>query len=286
MTIPSILSSPSQKRTFLLASIAVLVICTTAILSIAKFAPSTPIWTSINSLFISIVASGVFALISGLYMYYFFIDPNDLRTQITILPQDIRQTLYGLALRAKEYRIFVRTGRHFRAEILPVLAGQAIKERRPIRLEVVLLDLRDKDICEKYANFRKTSSFDRSIWSTSYVQIEILATILQLICTSKTHPGLIDIHLFLSKRLSSFRIEGSNDLILVTREDPKDTASRYSSDHREFGAYITEFNWIKEEAFCTASPITLQEIFSKNPEISELEENAKKASQELSPYVR
>ncbi|NTW99905.1 MAG: hypothetical protein HGB35_08280 [Geobacteraceae bacterium] len=155
-----------------------------------------------------------------------------------------------------------------------------------------MLDFRDKDLCEKYANFRKTSSFDRQAWDTSYVQIEILATILALIRATQKHHGFVYIHLFLSKRLSAFRIEGSNVEILVTREDPKDTATRYSCIHRDFGAYATEFGWIREEAFRVVNnesgilPPTLQEMFGKNPEVMALEDGAAKACDEPSPYVR
>lgn len=291
MTVTGILSSPSQKRTFLLTSSMVLFICIIGIFMIAWLAPSTPIWNSLSSLFISSVASGVFALVAGIYIYYFFVDPNDIAAKTTILPQDIKQTLHDIALMAKDYKIFVRTGRYFRAEILPVLAKQACQERCPIRVEVILLDLRDKELCEKYANFRKTSSFDRQAWDTSYVQTEILATILALIRISQTHHGSVDIHLFLSKRLSVFRIEGSTGEILVTREDPKDTASRYSRNHRDFGAYVTEFGWIQEEAFRVVNeagiwPSTLQEMFFNNPEVMALEYEAEKACDEPSPYVR
>lgn len=292
MTVTGILSSPSQKRTFLLASSMVLFICIIGIFMIAWLAPSTPIWNSLSSLFISSVASGVFALVAGLYIYYFFADPNDIAAKTTILPQDIEQTLHVIALRAKDYKIFVRTGRHFRAEILPMLVKQACQARCQIRVEVVLLDLRDKDLCEKYANFRRISLFDRQAWNTTYVQTQILATILTLIHASREHSELVNIHLFLSKRLSAFRIEGSTDEILVTREDPKDTASRYSHNHRNFGAYVTEFCWIREEAFRVVNNeagigrTMLSELFGNNQEIMSLEVEAKKACSELSPYVR
>lgn len=292
MTVTGILSSPSQKRTFLFASSMVLLICIIGIFMIAWLAPSTPIWNSLSSLFISFVASGVFALVAGLYIFYFFVDPNDITAKTTVLSQDIEQTLHMIALSAKDYKIFVRTGRHFRAEILPVLIKQACKTRCPIRVEVILLDLRDKDLCEKYANFRKTSSFDRKVWDTSYVQTQILATIKALMNISREHSELVKIHLFLSKRLSAFRIEGSSDEILVTREDPKDTASRYSHNHRDFGAYVTEFSWIRDEAFRVVNneagigSSMLKEIFDSNHELMTLKNEAEKACDEPSPYVR
>jgi hypothetical protein len=240
MTLSGILSSPSQRRSFLLASTAVLCLCTIAVLAIAHFAPSTPIWSAINNLLISVVASGVFALVSGLYISYFFVDPNDIAAGSVLLPQDVGQALEAIVTKAADYKIFVRTGRHFRAEVLPMLVKQARKARRPIRVEVVLLDFRDKSVCERYADYRKAASFDRQLWDIHYVQKEVMATILALIQASRDNRGLVDIHLFLSKRLSIFRIEGSSDEILVTREDPTDTASRYCRAHRDFSAFVTD----------------------------------------------
>jgi hypothetical protein len=290
MTLSGILSSPSQRRSFLLASGAVLLISIIAVFAISYFAPNMPIWNALNSLVISVVASGVFALVSGLYISYFFVDPNDIAAKSTLLPEDIGHALQTIATRAADYKIFVRTGRHFRAEILPMLVKRARETRHPIRVEVVLLDFRDKDVCEKYANYRKVSSFDRQIWNTSYVQQEILATILSVIQVSDENPGLIDIQLFLSKRLSTFRIEGSSDEILVTREDPKDTASRYSRSHRDFSAFVTEFCWICDEAYRMpknpGEAATLRAIFNENAEIADLEKSAAKATNSPSPYVR
>jgi hypothetical protein len=293
MTIFGILSSPSQRRSFLLASGAVLLISIIAILYISYYFPNTPIWNALNSMLISIVASGVFALVSCLYISYFFMDPNDIETKSTLLPQDIDQALKDIALKAADYKIFVRTGRHFRAEILPLLVRQARGKRCPIRMEVVLLDFREKAVCKKYANFRKTSSFDRQLWDTQYVQKEVLATILALITVTNDNRDLVDIDLFLSTRLSTFRIEGSSDEILITREDPKDTASRYLRAHRDFSAFVSEFSWIRDEAYKVPKesggglPAALPTMFPENADdIVKLASLVGQALRSGSPYVR
>lgn len=292
MTVTGILSSPSQRRTFLLATGAVLTLCIISILAVSYYAPHTPIWDSVKSLFISVVASGVFAIVASLYISFFFADPEDAKSQTTLLPQDIGKALQKIASRAGNYRIFVRTGRHFRAEILPMLVRSAIVSRHPIKIEVVLLDLRNNTVCEQYANYRKSSSFDRKLWDTSYVKKEVLATILALMKATGDNPGLLDIRLFLSSRLSTFRIEGSSDEILITREDPKDTATRYSRTHRDFGAFVTEFCWIRDEAYHITDnkageiPSSLREIFGESDEVLSLEREASRAAFERSPYVR
>lgn len=292
MTLSGIFSSPSQRRSFLLATGGVLTLAVVAILAISYFAPDKPIWNTLNSLFISVVASGVFAIVSALYVTYFFVDPNDVVARSTLLPEDIGQALKSIAASARDYKIFVRTGRHFRAEILPMLVEGARQRRQPIRVEVVLLDFRDKAVCQRYADYRKASSFDRQLWDVSYVQKEIVATILVLIQASQTNRGLINMNLFLSSRLSTFRIEGSSDEILITREDPKDTASRYSHTHRDFAAFVTEFTWIRDAAYCVPKEgdrvlaASLVTMFGDTAEISALEKLAKKVIEAPSPYVR
>jgi len=292
MSISGILSSPSQRRSFLLLSAALLVCGFIAIFAIAFHAPTTPAWAALNSFVISVVAGGAFALVSGLYIFFFFVDPNDNAASSVLLPEDIRQTLEDVAEMAPDYKIFVRTGRHFRAEILPILARKARQNRLRIRIEVVLLDFRDEALCEKYGAYRKASSFDRNSWCARYVQAEVVATILKLIEASRENRGLLDIHLFLSRRLSTFRIEGSSDEILVTREDPKDTASRYRRTHRDFPAFVNEFDWIRDEAHEVAVdghkglPTTLHAMFGENTLITSLEAEAIQATKSKSPYAR
>lgn len=292
MSLSGILSSPSQRRSFFFLSVLLLGFGLIGILTIACYAPNTPVWAAVNSFFISIVAGGVFALTSGLYLLYFFVDPNDIAASSILLPKDIGQALEDIAKRAPDYKIFVRTGRHFRAEILPILTKQARQNRLRVGIEVVLLDFRDEAICEKYATYRKTSSFDGKSWCTRYVQVEVLATILKLIEASRENRGLLDIHLFLSRRLSTFRIEGSSDEILVTREDPKDIASRYLRSHHDFPAFVNEFDWVRDEAHEIALsgddglPATLPKMLGENALITSLEAQAVQATKARSPYAR
>lgn len=288
MSLSGILNSPSQRRSFLLLSVVLLVCGLIGFLAIAIYAPNTPVWNAVNSFFISVVSGGVFALTSSLYLLYFFEDPNEIAASCVLLPKDIGQTLEEIAKRASDYKIFVRTGRHFRAEILPILAKQARQSRRRIRIEVILLDFRDEAICDKYAAYRRVSSFDGKSWCIRYVQSEVLATILKLIDASKENSGLLDARLFLSTRLSTFRIEGSSDELLVTREDPKDTASRFLRNHRDFSAFANEFDWIRDEAHEVAikGAASLSAMFDENPLLTSLEERAIQAMKSGSPYAR
>ncbi|AQH01532.1 hypothetical protein A9R05_22230 [Burkholderia sp. KK1] len=292
MSINGVLSSPSQRRKVLFLWVAILIVGLVGIVWFAPLPTDAPARTALYNVFASLVASGIFALVTSVFGFYFLSDPNELAATSVLLPEDIGQALLDIARSATSYSISVRTGRHFRAEILPVLVKQARLKRQPIKVEVVLLDFRDNALCDKYATYRKTSSFDSKSWDIEYVQTEVLATIHKIIDVSRKNRRLVTIELYLSKRLSTFRIEGSADEMLVTREDPKDTASRYRRDHRDFPAFVNELKWIREEAYRVQPlddgglPATLQDMFGADSLAARLEEKVKKAAESESPYVR
>ncbi|WP_145991807.1 hypothetical protein [Pseudomonas sp. FFUP_PS_473] len=247
MSLSGIFSSHYQRRSFLVASTLVIAACGIIIMLIAFYGKDDPLWEAFNNFIISIVASGAFAIISTLYLSY-FTDPRLARAETLILPQDINENLHRLAGGAHDYRIYVRTGRHFRAKALPALVKHACESRQPIRMEVILLDFRDVEVCERYAEFRKSASFDHYLWDTKYVQHEVLATIIAIAKAVNLNRPFIQVDLRLSNRLSTFRIEGNADEMIVTREDPKDYAYCYTRKHRDFSGLLTEFNWVKREA--------------------------------------
>lgn len=257
------------------------------------FSGDTRGWNLLINFLVAIVASGVFALTSALYITYFFVDPFEVASATKLLPEDIGQALIDMAGRATDYKLFVRTGRHFRAEILPVLIKNATQTRRPIRIEAVLLDFRDDDLCQKYATYRENASFDGKLWTKEYVQKEVLATILKLMDATRNRSSLINVALYLSARLSTFRIDGSSDEFIVTREDPKDMASRYLRSHNDYSAFLNEFNWARESAEKVKSgtggsslPATIEEMFDASPLVASLGADARTATSERSPYAR
>lgn len=246
VSLSGIFSSRYQRRSFLVASTLVIAVCGVLIMLIAYYGKDQALWEAFNNFFISIVASGAFAIISTLYLSY-FTDPRLARAETLILPQDIDENLCRLAGGAHDYRIYVRTGRHFRAKALPTLVKHALESRQPIRLDVILLDFRDIEVCQRYAEFRKSASFG-NLWSREYVEHEVLATIIALAQAVNLNRPFIQAELHLSSRLSTFRIEGNADEIMVTREDPKDYAYCYTRKHKDFSGLLTEFNWVKSES--------------------------------------
>jgi len=153
----------------------------------------------------------------------------------------------------------------------------------PIRAEVILLDFRDAAVCKRYADYRG--------YQVEYVQWEIMATILRLIEASASTPFL-EVELYLSTRLSIFRLDGTTDEFIVTREDASDFAARYRRSNSYFGALLNEFSWVKADAYRISNippfnrlPPTLDEMFGDlGPLHTLLAQAAEEATSENSPY--
>ena len=293
MSLQGIFSSPTQRRRFLLTSSFIILASVFLVLTIYLCSPDTRGWNLLLDVLVGLLASAIFVIIAALYVKYFFEDPYEIAFASKLLSKDIGPALRKMATTALEYKLFVRTGRHFRADILPLLVDNATRLRRPTVVEVILLDFRNDDVCEKYALYRKSSSYDRFQWSKEYVQKEVLATILKLLQAVHDHPSFIEVNLYLSSRLSTFRFDGSQEQMIVTREDPKDIASRYRSSDTEFAAYLNEFRWSRDGAceveigIVSVAPIDkLRELFDNCPVIAELEEQAAEATESPSPYAR
>jgi hypothetical protein len=287
MSVSGIMSSPFQRRLLFYFTLAIIAASCLFLYLIYAATSDSRGWNVIIGLLSGVIGSAIFALLSTYFIYYFFIDPLAADAASQLLPQDIAVSLKQMANTATEYKLYVRTGRHFRSVILPLLVQRSQQRRMPISIEVVLLDFRDTELCEKYAEYRKASSFDGKTWDVPYIQIEIMATILGLLQAASDN---IRIGLYLSKRLSTFRLDGTSDEVIITREDPRDDASRYTRSHQRFAAYQQEFLWVKQDASKVdlkrdaALRVAFENTFSRAAITHQLLDRAMAAMSDGSPY--
>ncbi len=293
MSIQGIMSSSAQRRRLLSIWVILILALGAVIVAIFWSTAESRGWNVIINFLLAFETSAIFALLSTIFLSYYFTDPFDEERASVLLPEDIDGSLNALVQTGANYKIFVRTGRHFRASILPALVQRANLDRSPLRVEVILLDILDDVVCERYVEYRRTATFDKREWNLRYLRIEILATIICLAKAIQDSGGRVEIDLFLSKRLSTLRIDGTDNEIIVTREDPKDVAFRYRRQDRHFSAFVQDFRWIKQEARevpkmrGNTSPIdTLRDVFGDIPLIKELIGEAVAATSKGTPYAR
>ena len=284
----NLLHSRSQRRLLVTLSFTLLITVTLVTFIFYWLTPDARWANTIISYMLSFIASGSFALFSLLYLDYFFVDATKKKEATIVLPKDIRQKIETIAIDGLTYTIYARTGRHFRAEVLPQIMKQAKLKRRKVSIDAILIDLRDTGLCERYASYRSNASFDATKWSRDYVQTEVLATILSLADTAKKYGELAEINLYLSQRLSIFRIEGSAAQLIVTSENPKDIAFCYHKDSQEFNSYWQELEFIKKDAtrqsLAGIQHDALAQLINAGSIFTELKEAAAIAQKNGSPY--
>lgn len=294
MSIDGIMKSLSQRRSYLIIMVLVMMVLALGAWALEYFNESiqpAEVWLGV---ILSVLASGIFAVIHTVLVYFVFTDADRDERSKKVLPADIGAALLDVANSTSNYQIFVRTGRHYRAAILPVLESKASTDRAPCVTTVILLDLRDDSLVEQYAGYRKSTAFDKHLWNREYVRVSILATIIAVCRAHCRNPMLFSPKLFLSPRLSMFRIEGSPTELVVTTEDPKDPAVRLRAVHHELRAHLRELDLVRQGSKEIEVPGKLGNIRSGlaqtlgNPAWlnDELWEKAETAVGNESPYKR
>lgn len=261
------------------------------LIAIVWFSSDISGWATTVSVLTSVIASVIFSALSAMLLRYYFVDTEHAETSARVIPQDISTTLRRIAEDSDSYSIYVRTGRHFRAEILPQLVRNAVAKSRTLSLEIILLDFRNIKTCTRYAEYRANASFDRDKWNCRYVQEEIVATILKVNELAIENRAIMKVSLYLTSRLSFFRIEGSPQEILVTREDPKDMAAYYPRNDSYHVAFMRELEWVKiddstERMDLNFDAAQFRETFREVESIEDVLEGAASKIGNASPYVR
>lgn len=120
-------------------------------------------------------------------------------------------------------------GRYTRATTIPKLAEAARRSSFGRDIKIYLLDPQNLNLCKEYAIYRSSlkSASSSNPWTTETVQDEILATILVALKFRYFEP-LLKIDIYLLDHFSAFRLDISDDFVVVTKEDK--TASALKAD--------------------------------------------------------
>src|SRR6266508_863839 len=114
------------------------------------------------------------------------------------------------------------TGTLRRAGTLPTNGENALKDKKPRRITIEILDPTNVDVCARYGRHRAALAPgpDRfgEAWTTQRVRNESYATILAASYHRYRH-ALLDIQLGLCGTMSAFRYDLSSIYILITQED-------------------------------------------------------------------
>ncbi|GAA3658047.1 hypothetical protein GCM10022224_021640 [Nonomuraea antimicrobica] len=115
------------------------------------------------------------------------------------------------------------TGTYLRAVTLPKCVEAARRDKRHLTVRIEVIDPSDKELCAKYANYRRSLSNvpdgTGEVWTTDRVRKESYATILAAFWHRQDYT-LLDIGVGLSSTMTTFRWDLSTTRLIMTVEDP------------------------------------------------------------------
>lgn len=195
---------------------------------------------SLDGLLSTILVSAVL----GTFFWWVSAPANGQRTPVIgeLFPDLISNRLERAALVADEWDYVGHTARYVRSRILPILGTRSKRGGRPVKVRFVIIDLLNVALCREYAAYRgksRSSPFSPRVWDTVGIQTELLTTIVCLIQAKARFPDL-EIRLGLAPSFSLWRFDRSNDMVVVTQEDPQQPAYRYEKDSRFFNYHLQE----------------------------------------------
>lgn len=116
------------------------------------------------------------------------------------------------------------TGRYMRYETINKLSEISNNKNEHINIKLILINPFDDNICEKYASFRESFEVDKTqTWTKSYVQNQIMATIISCIIYQNDNP-LLDISIHLKNAFSMFRLDFNKKNCIITKEAKNEPA--------------------------------------------------------------
>lgn len=158
----------------------------------------------------------------------------------TLAPWHIHPTLLEPLSTTANYWFRGRSGRFFRSSVLPALVEASKRNASTRRVHLLLPDPGNVLMLERYAAYRNSLHFEKQgSWTVRRVQAEIYATILA-VAEQASLNSLFAADIAVVQDYTLFRIDMSDELMVMTREDPKWPGIMCSKRSRFYSSYQEE----------------------------------------------
>ncbi len=155
-----------------------------------------------------------------------------------IAPRQINPLLKSAASATRNWVYKGACGRYTRATTIPKLAEAARTEGIGRDITICILNPKNDDLCAAYATYRRSlkSGNSSTPWTREVVQEEILATAVTALRFQFSEP-LLRIRVFFVDHFSAFRLDISDQYVVVTKEDKEASALRADSGTYFYDSY-------------------------------------------------
>lgn len=135
------------------------------------------------------------------------------------------------------------TGTYLRAVTLKECVANARRERRPLRIQLEIIDPINEQLCREYAQFRSSLApgpdGTGESWTFERTRKEAFATVLAACWYQQRFPFLT-VELGLARVMSTFRWDMSSRSVIMTQEDPAGPALVFERGKPYYRAYSRE----------------------------------------------
>ena len=203
----------------------------------------------LTSLLDNFITSLIITVFIGVFI--FWLKPEILnRSAIEVIePKQIGKLLKKATLDSKTWIYKGACGRYTRAETFPKLAEGARNEGIGRDISVYLLNPHNSTLCAAYATYRRSLKSGKRApqWTCQSVQEEIISTAISALKYQSTEP-LLRIKLFFVDGFSAFRLDISDQYVIVTKEEPEAAAIRADSGTYFYDSYKDDVRLTERQA--------------------------------------
>jgi len=165
-------------------------------------------------------------------------------TLVQVVPGAEMGHVHALARRKTDRWTFKGgTGTYLRAVTLPECLKSARGERRPLKVQFEVIDPTNAELCGRYAAFRSSLApgpdATGEAWTLDRTRKEAFATILAA-CWYRQRFTLLDVAGGLSAAMSTFRVDMSSSLLIITQEESAAPALVVEAGKPHYSAYERE----------------------------------------------
>lgn len=193
-----------------------------------------------ESIIDNLAAGLVVAMVSSFLLW--LISPKALFEEdiAAIQPWNIHELLETPLADTKSYWFRGRSGRFMRSAVMPALDAAGRRESVLRTLHMLLPDPADTQMLADYAHYRGSLQGAKGTWNASRIQNEILATIIAAARRANANY-FFEVAAYLKSDFALFRLDMSDDRLVMTREDPKWPGILCSSRSKFYASYHEEF---------------------------------------------
>lgn len=201
--------------------------------------------------------------------FLFWLTPKIMKKSVmdVIEPKEIGPLLKKAAIESRSWIFKGVSGRYSRSVTLPEMAREARLQSLGRDVSLYLLNPAIDSLCEEYSVYRNSlKSSNGKDWSQAKVRNEVIATVISAIVLNREQP-LLGVKLFFVNHFSAFRLDISDQYVIVTKEDKEAAGLKADKESYFYASYKDDIRLLERQSVkvdVKSSPPSMRDINSSD----------------------